>query len=207
MFFALLHELGHLFVGLFLGFTLESLSINPLGLSINFSVKLDDYNKRVKNGNVLALKRLVIASSGPAVNFILAILFLLFDVELLDIKKEFLIYSNLLIGLFNLIPIYPLDGGRIIKNILHIIIGLEDTYSYINFISNASIIILTAFSSIIIFYLKNVSILFIVVYLWCLVIRENKLYGERAKIYKVINDANAKMYDNEFAENLGVDEN
>lgn len=187
MLFAFLHELGHLFAGLLLGFKPQSLGINPLGLSINFRIKTEDYNERIRKGNVLAIKKLIIASSGPLVNFILAILFTITDWEMFGIQKEFLIYSNILIGIFNLIPIYPLDGGRILKNILHIATGLENTYSYTNFISNLSIFILTMFASIIIFYVQNISILFIIGYLWYLVITENKLYNQRVRIYEIIN--------------------
>lgn len=93
----------------------------------------------------------------------------------------------MLIGLFNLIPIYPLDGGRIIKNVLHIIEGLQSSYTYVNVISNITIIILTAFSSIIILYLENISILIIIIYLWYLVIIENKRFREKLKIYEILN--------------------
>ena len=187
MLFAFLHELGHLFAGLLLGFKPQSLGINPLGLSINFRIKTEDYNERIRKGNVLAIKKLIIASSGPVVNFILAILFTITDWKMFGIQKEFLIYSNILIGIFNLIPIYPLDGGRILKNILHIATGLENTYSYTNFISKLSIVILTMFASIIIFYVQNISILFIIGYLWYLVITENKLYNQKIRIYEIIN--------------------
>lgn len=196
MLFAFLHELGHLFAGVVLGFKPKSLSFNPLGLSINFRIKTTDYNRRLLKGNILALKRLIIAVSGPIVNFLLVIFFYILDKEFFCVNVEFLIYSNILIGTFNLIPIYPLDGGRIIKNILHIVNGLENTYSYINMISKTSIIILTMFSSVMILYLKNVSILFILGYLWYLVINENKLYCQRLKMYEIINnetDYNSKI--------------
>lgn len=188
MLFAFLHELGHLLSGLLLGFKPESLGINPLGLSINFKIRTEDYNERIRNGNILAIKKLVIASSGPLVNFILAFVFSTIECDFVGIQQEFLVYSNILIGIFNLIPIYPLDGGRILKNILHIATGLENTYSYTNFISNMSVIILTMFASIIIFYVQNVAVLLIIGYLWYLVISENKLYNQRIKIYEIIND-------------------
>lgn len=190
MLFAFFHELGHLFAGIVLGFKPHSLSVNPLGLAINFRIKAEDYNKKIKQGNILALKKLIIAFAGPAVNFILVFLFVVLDFKLLQDKKEFFIYANLLIGLFNLIPIYPLDGGRILKNLLHITTGLENTYNYTNLVSNISVIILTIFSSIIIFYLKNISILFIIGYLWHLVITENRLYNQKLRIYEIINNQN-----------------
>lgn len=186
MLFAFFHELGHLFTGFILGFKPYSLGINPLGLSINFRIKAEDYNEKIKKGNILALKKLIIAFGGPAVNFLIVILFLFCDIKIFNCPREFVIYSNLLIGLFNLIPIYPLDGGRILKNVLHIFLGLEDTYSYTNLISNISIIVLTILSSICILYLKNIAVLLIIGYLWYLVINENKIYNQRLKIYEII---------------------
>lgn len=186
MLFAFFHELGHLFMGILLGYKPQSLSIKPVGLSISFAVKANDYNERLRKGNLLALKKMLIALAGPMVNFILVIIFTIFDVDFLNISREFVIYSNILIGLFNLIPIYPLDGGRIVKNLLHIVDGLKNSYTYINIISNASIIVLTMFSSIIIIYLKNISILIIISYLWYLVIMGNKNYNKRMKMYEIV---------------------
>lgn len=185
MLFAFLHELGHLLAGVALGFRPKSLRINPLGLSISFWIKAEDYNKRIYKGNLLALKKLLIAMAGPMVNFMLVLLFSTTD--FCNTNQELLIYSNVLIGLFNLIPIYPLDGGRILKNILYICTGLEDTYSYINLISYISIVILTMFSSIMVFYLQNIAVLLIIGYLWYLVIAENRLYRQRMRIYEVLN--------------------
>lgn len=175
MLFAFFHELGHLFAGIFLGFRPKSLSINPVGLCIAFHVEVDDYNEKIGKGNILALKKLIIALMGPAVNFFIVIIFMLFDLKFFNIRREWVIYSNILIGLFNLIPIYPLDGGRVLKSLLHIIVGLQKSYEYINVISNVCVIVLTFFSSIMVFYLKNVSVVVIIGYLWCLVIRENKM--------------------------------
>lgn len=190
MLFAFLHELGHLFAGILLGFKPQSLKLNALGLSVNFKVNTKDYNSKLKNGNILAVKKLVIAISGPLVNFLLVFLFFLFNGKIFGIEKNILIYSNLLIGLFNLIPIYPLDGGRIVKNILYISSGLEDTYSYMSLISFVSIVFFTVFSSIMIIYLKNIAILLIIGYLWYLVISENKIYNQKVKIYEIIEKLN-----------------
>ena len=49
-------------------------------------------------------------------SLILAIIFSYINCNL--INKQDAVYSNILILLFNLLPIYPLDGGRILKYIL-----------------------------------------------------------------------------------------
>ena len=109
------------------------------------------------------------------------------NITFLGLKNEFVVYSNIIIAIFNLIPIYPLDGGRILKYIIHLFKGLETSNTYMNTISNISIIILTILSSIGILYLKNIAILFIIVYLWFLVINENRLYNQKLKIYEILN--------------------
>lgn len=72
----------------------------------------------------------IVAAAGPAVNFILAFLAFQLSLVLPDIASGsiisllipvWLIYSiiiNIALGLFNLLPIPPLDGGRIMVGIL-----------------------------------------------------------------------------------------
>lgn len=185
MLFALIHEMGHLITGILLGFKPTRLEIMPYGLSVGFEVKCEDYNKKIKKGNILVIKKLIIATAGPLTNLIITIIFLIFNITFLGIERELIIYANILIGIFNLIPIYPLDGGRIVKNILHIIVGLEKSYRYTNQISKITICLLTAISSIVILYLKNIAILIILAYLWYLVLTENKKYEKKKQLYRI----------------------
>ena len=149
-------------------------------------MQCDDYNKKINYANRFVLKKVIISCAGPITNFIIAIIFYFFDFSIFNISREFIIYTNLIIGIFNLIPIYPLDGGRIIKNILHIKIGLKESYKYTKIIANLSIIILTIFSSMAILYLKNISIVLILIYLWGIVIIQNKKYESKMNIYKML---------------------
>ena len=68
---ALIHELGHVMAGIILGFKPESISIIPTGFSVKFKNDCKNYNKKIKNGNMLALKKAIIAFAGPFVNLII----------------------------------------------------------------------------------------------------------------------------------------
>lgn len=186
MLFAIIHELGHVLTGIILGFKPKNIEVLPIGISACFYMQCDDYNKKINYANRFVLKKVIISCAGPITNFIIAIIFYFFDFSIFNISREFIIYTNLIIGIFNLIPIYPLDGGRIIKNILHIKIGLKESYKYTKIIANLSIIILTIFSSMAILYLKNISIILILIYLWGIVIIQNKKYESKMNIYKML---------------------
>lgn len=189
MIFALIHEMGHLICGLVLGLKPKSLRIMPLGISIEFSVIYKDYNKKIKNANILVVKKMILALAGPFTNLIIIFIFMLLKnyVEI-SIYMQ-IIYANILIAIFNLLPIYPLDGGRCLKSLIHIIKGNQKSIEYTNKISNLCVITITMISSIMIYYYKNIAILLIIIYLWMLTIIENKKYNTKKRIYKIIENS------------------
>lgn len=180
MIFALIHELAHLICGVLLGFSPETLKIMAFGFSIEFNTNIQDYNKKIMKSNILAVKKILVALAGPLIN-----LFIIICGTLLNIDN-YIIYANFLIFIFNLIPIYPLDGGRILKHILKILIGNKKANIYTNSVSNIFMIILTVIASIFIMKYKNIAIFIIVVVLWIMLLKENKKYNTYNKIYKVI---------------------
>ena len=188
--FAFIHELGHLIAGIIMKFRPSSLKIMPMGLAISFDVLPIDYNTKIMKGNLLKLKKIFIASSGPIVNIIMAFLLITTGLGLKQETRILSIYANILIAIFNLLPIYPLDGGRILKGIISLKLGHIESVKLTNRISNISIIILTAISSIAIYYYKNISILFILLYLWAIIVVQNKRYNIKMNIYEILQKEN-----------------
>ena len=175
MVLCIIHELGHVLMGLILGLKIEKIEIMPLGLSVYFKLNIDDYNKKIKKGNILQLKKIAIAAAGPLTNLIMLLIVLNTNVNFRIVSNESLAYANILIMLFNLIPIYPLDGGRIFKELIHIYEGSIKSKIYIRKVSRGVMILITMIGSIGVMYFKNIAIFFIILYLWIVVIRENRI--------------------------------
>ena len=188
MVFALIHELGHLITGIILKLKPKKIELMPFGVSILF----ENYGYK----KLLNIKKIVIACAGPITNILIAII--TYYLKINDDIKELIIYSNILIAVFNLLLIYPLDGGRILKGILKTVLSKEKADDLVNKISNILIIVMTAISSFLILYYKNISILFIIMYLWIIVLKENKRYNLKKWLYKILqNDYNtSKCIDN-----------
>ncbi|MGO9648194.1 MAG: site-2 protease family protein [Terriglobales bacterium] len=121
----ILHELGHALVATHAGIPAKAIILLPIG-----GITLLDETQQPVEPGVLTWKRDIrIAIAGPAVN--LAIAFAAASI-LLAVAPEIhlwtkpwdlqsgnlpraLVWSNLWLGLFNLLPAYPLDGGKILR--------------------------------------------------------------------------------------------
>ncbi len=109
----LLHELGHSLVARSFGIRVVDISFWPLGGLARMSEIPE--SPRIEG---------LVAIAGPAVNFLLtgAGLLLLTLVLVLGLPGETLwrsfILLNLVQGLFNLVPAFPMDGGRVLRAFL-----------------------------------------------------------------------------------------
>ena len=166
--FILIHEMAHLIVGLIIGGVPKRMSLNAFGISLEFY----SYGKE----NVLY--KIIFYLIGPLINFACAILFL--KLKNYQFYKEEIIYTNLAICFFNLIPIYPLDGGKIVKELLKVFIGIDKSNEIMIIFSKIFLFIISFVYSIFIIKIKNIMILFLIIYLWYLLIIEEKKY----EIYK-----------------------
>ncbi len=113
--FVLLHELGHALTARRFGIETENITLYPIG-----GVARLQRLPRAPGAELL------ITLAGPAVNFALAALFAILGwldavggaVSALGYFFQEMMLVNLVLGLFNLIPAFPMDGGRILRALL-----------------------------------------------------------------------------------------
>lgn len=182
MLFAFLHEFGHLMAGIILKMKVKKISIMPTGFSIEFALTDNDYNKKILNSNILEIKKIIIAFAGPLVNLIIMSVFIILHKN--EEIAHNIIYSNFLIAIFNLLPIYPLDGGRILKSIICLNKKRKCAILYTNKISNMTLFFISFLFSILIYYYKNWAIIVILMYLWYIVLKENRICRMKLKLYE-----------------------
>ncbi|WP_458463282.1 M50 family metallopeptidase [Paenibacillus sp.] len=102
-----IHECGHAAAAALLGCRVVSIQMLPFG---GVAVIED-------GGNITALREIMIALAGPLQNMLMVgVVWLLQYGNLGDpVFLNYIIQGNLLIALFNLLPVLPLDGGKIVQ--------------------------------------------------------------------------------------------
>lgn len=106
----LIHEIGHVAMARELGWTVTEVQLLPFG---GVATMEDAYATD-------PLDEIVVALAGPFLNVVMmgmAYLFWYGNVWTEEWARFFLV-SNATIALFNLLPIWPLDGGRILQAML-----------------------------------------------------------------------------------------
>jgi len=104
-----LHELAHLFVATKRGYSLKIIRLDMFGLAVELKENIDDRDAFAIN------------VAGPVLNILLSIicmaLYWLIPISFLYLNTFCI--ANIGLAIFNLLPIYPLDGGKIFRGLIH----------------------------------------------------------------------------------------
>ncbi|MDD3626412.1 MAG: site-2 protease family protein [bacterium] len=115
----IIHELTHSLVGKLFGYEVQDITLLPIGGMA-----------RMKEIPEKPLAEILVAVSGPMINVVIGVIgsiifFILygpdffFDVDLENYTfSRMFISFNFIMAIFNLLPIFPMDGGRILRGFL-----------------------------------------------------------------------------------------
>ena len=205
-FILIIHEIGHYIFFRYYNIEVNKIVMYPYGGMIDNNMLINTNSKKV----------LIISLSGIFIQIILYfIIFLLYKIGFVESSFYNMFFKyNLYIILFNLIPIYPLDGFKILNSLLELVLSFKLSLKF-SIIFNF-IFIMLFFLYLYIFKINNYII---IIFLLCSLVNYiksikyivNKFYLERV-IYdikydgivsvKCVND----MYKNKYNYINGVGE-
>lgn len=149
---AVIHELGHSFVASSLGYRLNKITLMPFGAVVSGNIEGLKFSDQIK-----------IAFAGPFINVAIS----LFFIALWWIYPECYAYTDVIVGsnlsmaLINLLPIYPLDGGRIVFSCLANKVGYNKAFTICKILGGAfSFLLILGFTACLIDGIFNFSLLF-----------------------------------------------
>ncbi len=174
---ACIHEFGHFLTSSKLGYKLNTIILMPYGALLFGNIDNVSYKDECK-----------IALAGPLMNLYITIIFVAlwwFIPTLYPFSQEIVI-SNLTLGLINLLPCYPLDGGRFLLGTLSLCMPsktAEKLVRVLGFFLSLTIFALFIYS---IFTTLNITILFFAIFMFIGAISKNDK-AKYVKIYSLFN--------------------
>ena len=131
----LAHELGHSLASQKFGVKVNKIVLHMLGGVAEISGLIPGPRAEI-----------IIAAMGPLVSFLIAAICYIIGGNMPHSPVVqlffYLTYVNVILGLFNLLPIFPMDGGRIALALIMLIKGPEKAFRYVRPMTIAGVIIL-----------------------------------------------------------------
>jgi stage IV sporulation protein FB len=154
--FIIAHEFAHIVTAIISGARIYSIRILPIGVN----VAIDD-------SGCSKFSKIYIYLAGPIINIIFAItIYILYAFQIVSIELMLGVYINIWLAFFNLLPILPLDGGKIAMEALADYSGLYSASKKMYLLSvSLSIIIICLGILVFITNLYNISLVLIGIYI------------------------------------------
>ena len=152
--FAALHELAHVGAAFLLRVPIERIEIQPFGICAKLK---ENYIKE-------PYKEILIALAGPIFNFIIAALcYVLLRLHNIELKYiNYILLLNLSMGIINLLPCLPLDGGRVVKALLTNHWGIIKAFNTVVRLTQAITVVILAAAAFLLLYSEfNFSLILI----------------------------------------------
>ncbi len=184
----LLHELAHSFVAIGEGLKVRDITLFFLGGMSSLEKECTTSKGSLK-----------IAISGPIVSLLLAYLMILLSKNLSgsSIIISNLFYQvgnlNLLIGVFNLLPIIPLDGGVILKSLIWYFTGSKKAGIKVAIASAKFISILTIFAAILLLTQGIFYVAFCFLIIGLFVFSSSRSQSQIIQIQKILSELCVKQ--------------
>lgn len=148
----LIHEVAHAIMGKALGIKVLEIELLPFG----GQAKLEDFT------GLQPSKEIYIALAGPLISLSVAAAFYFLGLAEKYDYVNYIIKINLLLGLFNLLPALPLDGGRILRSLLSSLKGFRRATAISASIGKILAVIITVYGAYLI-YTENYGVNFVVI--------------------------------------------
>lgn len=129
----IVHELGHFLCALFFKINVDKIYIYPFGGISKFHICL----------NESLLKELLILIMGPIFQIIFYLM--LAHVHYFNSYMELISIYHYTILFFNLLPIYPLDGGKLLNIILCFHLSFRNSLNISLFLSYLTVLVLSIY--------------------------------------------------------------
>ena len=145
---AILHEFGHFIVAKKCGYKMVQVRLMPYGAELGGDLDQFVYNDEIK-----------IAVAGPLTSFVIALILVAMwwvNPNCYEYTFEFCV-SNIVCAVFNILPIFPLDGGRVLVAILSKRLRRADAVRYAKTATQIFAIILFIVFLLSFFYTLNLS--------------------------------------------------
>ena len=184
----LLHELAHSFVAIGEGLKVRDITLFFLGGMANLEKECTTSKGSLK-----------IAISGPLVSLVLAFLMIGLSNNLLESS---LIFSNLfkqvgslnlLIGVFNLFPIIPLDGGVILQSLVWYFTGSKRTGIKVAIASARFLSFLSIFVGTIVLIRGSLYIAFCFLIIGLFIFSSSKSQSQIIKVQNILSELNVNQ--------------